>query len=108
MAKERRTERSIYGEVEPTSVNLLNKEYMTAYLKDKLASGAITTKKISDYKKKKNDAIAKKENESGKPLKDVNKSQIERRVFVDCFMPELIKATKKIDFDAELDALING
>ena len=102
-------ERCVDGVNEPTSVNSLNTEYMTAFLKAKKADGTITGEQIEAYKKKKNAEIKKKEKETGKELKPVNKSQIERRVFVDCFMPELAgKVTKKIDFDAELDALING
>lgn len=102
-------ERCVYGVNEPTSVNSLNTEYMKDYLTAKHADGTITSEQIAEYKKKKNAEIKKKEKETGKELKPVNKSQIERRVFVDCFMPELAgKVAKKIDFDAELDALING
>lgn len=101
--------RYVYGVDVPTSVNQLNTEFIKDYLKAKLAEGAITKKQIAEYKKQKNDAIAKKEEENNKPLKQVSVSQIERKVFVELFMPELTrKASKKIDLDAELDALING
>lgn len=98
----------MYGVKDPSSVNQLNSEYMTAFLKAKLAEGTITKKQISDYKKKKNSEIAKKEKEEEKELSPIKKSQVERKVFAACFIPDIaVKEKKKIDFDAELDALIN-
>ena len=95
--------RLVYGEGEPTSINNLNSAYMTAYLKAKLEDGTITKKQVADYKKKKNAEIAKE-----KDLTPIKKSQIERKQFAAMFMPSLVaKKSIKIDFDAELDALIN-
>lgn len=102
-------EKCVYGVKEPTSINQLNDEYMTAFLTAKLAEGIITKKEVEDYKKKKNAEIAKKEKEKAKKFSKIERSHIERKLFAEFFMKEIAaKEKKKIDFDAELDALING
>ena len=102
-------EKCVYGVKEPTSINQHNNDYMTAFLKDKVADGTFTKKEVEEYKKKKNAEIAKKEKEKGKKFTKIQKSHIERRLFAEFFMKDIAaKEKKKIDFDAELDALING
>lgn len=102
-------DKCVYGVKEPTSINQLNDEYMTAFLKAKIAEGSITRNEVEEYKKKKNSDIAKKEKEKKKTLSKIERSHIERKLFAEFFMKDIAaKEKKKIDFDAELDALING